>query len=43
MKYENPITNHSRNMANVKVSADKQMTDGRAKTYLSPQPFDTGV
>jgi hypothetical protein len=35
MKYVNPITYHSKDMANVKVFADdKQKTDGQAKNYM---------
>jgi hypothetical protein len=37
MKYESLITYHSKDMANVKVSADRQMdkqTDGQAKNYM---------
>jgi hypothetical protein len=41
MKYESPVTYHSKDMANVKVFADKQ-TDGQAKNY-SPRSFDTWV
>jgi hypothetical protein len=41
MKYESLITYmyHSKDMANVKVFADKQ-TDGQAKNYI-PRSFDT--
>jgi hypothetical protein len=40
VKYECPITNHSRDMANVKVSValDKQtdgQTDGQSTNYMS--------
>jgi hypothetical protein len=35
MKYEIPITSHSKDMANVKVFADRQ-TDGQAKNYMPP-------
>jgi hypothetical protein len=35
MKYESPITCHSKDMANVKVFADRQ-TDGQAKNYMPP-------
>jgi hypothetical protein len=44
MKYENPITYHSKDMANVKVFADRQKnreTD-RPKT-ICPRSFDTGA
>jgi hypothetical protein len=34
MEYESPITYHSKDMANVKVFADRQ-TDGQAKNYMS--------
>jgi hypothetical protein len=34
MKYESPITYHSKDMANVKVFADRQ-TDGQVKNYMS--------
>jgi hypothetical protein len=37
MKYESPITYYSKDMANVKVFADRQ-TDGQAKNYM-PQIF----
>jgi hypothetical protein len=33
MKYESPITYHSKDIANVKVFADRQ-TDGQAKKYM---------
>jgi hypothetical protein len=39
MKYESHITNHSKDMANVKVFADRQtsrQTDGQAKNYMLP-------
>jgi hypothetical protein len=39
MKYESPITYHSKDMTNVKVFADRQtdrQTDGQAKNYMSP-------
>jgi hypothetical protein len=48
MKYESPITFHSKDIANVKVFADKQtdkQTDrqtDRPKT-ISPGSFDTGA
>jgi hypothetical protein len=35
MRYESPITYHSKNMANVTVFADRQ-TDGQAKNYMHP-------
>jgi hypothetical protein len=35
MKYESPITCHSKDIANVKVFADRQ-TDGQAKNYMPP-------
>jgi hypothetical protein len=38
-KYESPITCHSKDMANVKVFADRQIdkqTDRQAKNYISP-------
>jgi hypothetical protein len=35
MKYESPITYHSKDMANVKVFADRQMD--------RPKTFDTGA
>jgi hypothetical protein len=35
MKYENPIIYHSKDMANVKVFADRQ-TDWHAKNYIPP-------
>jgi hypothetical protein len=35
MKYENPITYHSKDMATVKIFAERQ-TDGQAKNYLPP-------
>jgi hypothetical protein len=41
MKYESPITYHSKHMANVKVFADIQtdkQNDGQAKNYM-PQIF----
>jgi hypothetical protein len=41
MKYENPITYHSKDMINVKVFADRQ-TNGKAKATC-PQSFDTGA
>jgi hypothetical protein len=44
MKYESPIPWHSKDMANVKVFADRQMdrqTDG-PKT-ICPTFFDTGA
>jgi hypothetical protein len=44
MKYESPITYHSKDMTNVKVFADRQTnreTD-RPKT-IRPQSFDTGA
>jgi hypothetical protein len=37
MKYEIPIIYHSKDMANVKVFADRQtdkQTDGQAKNYM---------
>jgi hypothetical protein len=40
MKYESPITYHSKDMVNVKVFADRQ-TD-RPKT-ICPLSFDTGA
>jgi hypothetical protein len=39
MKYESPITYHSKDMANVKVFADRQterQTDRQAKNYMPP-------
>jgi hypothetical protein len=39
MEYESPITYHSKDMANVKVLADRQtdrQTDGQAKNYMPP-------
>jgi hypothetical protein len=39
MKYESLITCHSKDMANVKVFADRQtdkQTDGQAKNYMPP-------
>jgi hypothetical protein len=43
MKYESPITCHSKDMANVKVFADRQtdrqtnrQPDGQAKNYMPP-------
>jgi hypothetical protein len=39
--YEIPITYHSKDMANVKVFADRQ-TDRQAKNYM-PQSFHTGA
>jgi hypothetical protein len=39
VKYESPITYHSKDMTNVKVFADKQtdkQTDGQAKNYMPP-------
>jgi hypothetical protein len=39
MKYESPITCDSKDMANVKVFADRQtdkQTDGQAKNYMPP-------
>jgi hypothetical protein len=39
MKYENRITYHSKDMANVKVFVDRQtdrQTDGQAKNYMPP-------
>jgi hypothetical protein len=48
MKYESPITYHSKDMANVKVFADRQtdrQTEGqtdRPKT-ICPRSFDTGA
>ena len=44
VKYESPITYHSKDMANVKVFADRQtdkQTD-RPKT-ICPRSFDTGA
>jgi hypothetical protein len=38
MKYESPITYHSKDMANAKVSADRQK-NRQAKNYM-PQSFD---
>jgi hypothetical protein len=35
MKYESPITYHSKDMANVKVFEDRQ-TDKQAKNYMPP-------
>jgi hypothetical protein len=35
MKYESPITYHSKDMANVKVFVDRK-TDGQAKNYMPP-------
>jgi hypothetical protein len=35
MKYESSITYHSKDMANVKVFADRQ-TDEQAKNYMHP-------
>jgi hypothetical protein len=35
MKYESPITYHSKEIANVKVFADRQ-TDRRAINYMPP-------
>ena len=35
MKYESLITYHSKDMANVKVFADRQ-TDGQTKNYMPP-------
>jgi hypothetical protein len=35
VKYESPITYHSKDMANVKVFADRQ-ADGQAKNYMPP-------
>jgi hypothetical protein len=36
MKYESPITYHSKDMANVKVFADRQTKHGQAKNYMPP-------
>jgi hypothetical protein len=39
MKYESPITCHSKDMTNVKVFTDRhanRQTDGQAKNYMSP-------
>jgi hypothetical protein len=44
MKYESPITCHSKDMANVKVLADRQTNRqmDRPKTTC-PRSFDTGA
>jgi hypothetical protein len=39
MKYESPVIYHSKDMANVKVFADRhtdRLTDGQAKNYMPP-------
>jgi hypothetical protein len=44
MKYESPITYHSKDMANVKVFADRQTNKqmDRPKT-ICPRSFDKGA